>query len=153
MRERMPDLALRTTFITGFPGETDEEFQTLLDFIRKIEFDHVGVFPYSFELGTAAEPLGDPIPEELKEKRVEEIMRLQEGISLKRNQRFIGKILEVLIEGEGDGISVGRSYRDAPEIDGLVIVEDLAEVGKIVPVQITGALTHDLMGKMITKKG
>ncbi len=153
MRERMPDLALRTTFITGFPGETNEEFQTLLDFIREIEFDHLGVFPYSFELGTAAEPLGDPIPDELKEQRVEEIMRLQEGISLKRNQRFIGKTLDVLIEGEGDGISVGRSYRDAPEIDGLVIVEDLAEVGKIFPVQITGALTHDLMGKMTTKKG
>lgn len=153
MRERIPDLALRTTFITGFPGETDAEFQTLLDFIREIEFDHVGVFPYSFELGTTAEPLGDPISCEVKEERVAEIMQLQESISLKRNQRLIGKTLDVLIEGEGDGISVGRSYRDAPEIDGLVIVEDPAEIGKIVPAQITGALTHDLMGKLVNKKG
>jgi ribosomal protein S12 methylthiotransferase len=149
MRDRMPDLALRTTFITGFPGETEDEFRALLDFMLEIEFDHVGVFPYSFELGTTAEPLGDPIPEEVKQQRVKEIMLLQEGISLKRNQHFIGKTLDVLIEGEGDGITVGRSYRDAPEIDGLVIVENLAEVGRIVPVQITGALTHDLMGKLI----
>lgn len=151
MRERIPNLALRTTFIVGFPGETEGEFQTLLDFIQEIEFDHLGVFPYSFELGTAAEPLGDPIPNEEKERRVEELMRLQEGISLKRNQRMIGNKLDVLIEGTGDGISVGRSYRDAPEIDGLVLVEDLAEIGGIVPVQITGALTHDLMGKLIKK--
>lgn len=153
MRERIPELALRTTFITGFPGETDEEFQTLLDFIQEIEFDHLGVFPYSFENGTAAEPLGDPIPNKVKEERVEEIMRLQEGISLKRNQRFIGRKMDVLIEGAGDGITVGRTFRDAPEIDGLVIVEDLAEIGKIVPVQITGALTHDLMGRLIQKNG
>ncbi len=153
MRKNIPNLALRTTFIAGFPGESDDEFQTLLDFIQEIEFDHVGVFPYSFELGTAAEPLGDPIPNDVKERRVADIMQLQESISLKRNQRFIGKTLDVLIEGEGDGISVGRSYRDAPEIDGLVIVEDLAETGKIVPIQITGALTHDLMGKLLNKKG
>ncbi len=152
MRRQIPNLALRTTFITGFPGETEREFQTLLDFIREIEFDHLGVFPYSFEVGTTAEPLGDPISEKEKEKRVEEIMHLQEGISLKRNQRMIGNQLDVLIEGNGDGISVGRSYRDAPEIDGLVIVEDIAEIGEIVPVQITGALTHDLMGKLIEKK-
>lgn len=151
MRKRIPSLALRTTFITGFPGETEDEFQTLLDFIREIEFDHLGVFPYSFESGTSAEPLGDPIPNEEKERRVAEIMHLQEGISLKRNQRLIGNQLDVLIEGNGDGISVGRSYRDAPEIDGLVIVEDIADVGEIVPVQITGALTHDLMGKLIKK--
>ncbi len=151
MRKRIPSLALRTTFITGFPGETEDEFQTLLDFIREIEFDHLGVFPYSFESGTSAEPLGDPIPNEEKERRVAEIMHLQEGISLKRNQRMIGNQLDVLIEGNGDGISVGRSYRDAPEIDGLVIVEDIANVGEIVPVQITGALTHDLMGKLIKK--
>jgi len=151
MRKRIPNLALRTTFITGFPGETEGEFQILLDFIREIEFDHLGVFPYSFEQGTAAESLGDPIPNEEKERRVAEIMHLQEGISLKRNQRLIGNQLDVLIEGNGDGISVGRSYRDAPEIDGLVIVEDLADIGEIVSVQITGALTHDLMGKRIKK--
>ncbi|MBP9040321.1 MAG: 30S ribosomal protein S12 methylthiotransferase RimO, partial [Anaerolineaceae bacterium] len=96
MRKRIPSLALRTTFITGFPGETEDEFQTLLDFIREIEFDHLGVFPYSFESGTSAVPLGDPIPNEEKERRVAEIMHLQEGISLKRNQRMIGNQLDVL---------------------------------------------------------
>ncbi len=148
LRERLPDIALRTTFIVGFPGETDEEFQALLDFMSEIRFDHVGVFPYSFEVGTSAEPLGDPIPQVLKEQRVEQLMRLQEPISLKNNQRFIGKELDILVEGEGDGITVGRSYRDAPEIDGLVIIESPAEVGSIVPVRITGALVHDLVGQI-----
>ncbi|HPS42319.1 MAG TPA: 30S ribosomal protein S12 methylthiotransferase RimO [Anaerolineaceae bacterium] len=147
LRKRMPDIGLRSTFITGFPGETDEEFNTLLDFLREIEFDKVGVFPYSFEQGTAAEPLGDPIPEQVKLDRVKELMLLQESISLKRNQSLIGKTMDVLVEGEGDGILVGRSYRDAPEIDGLVIVEGTGEVGKLLKVQITSALTHDLIGQ------
>ncbi len=146
LRGLLPGLALRTTFIAGFPGETEEEFQQLLDFIREIEFDHVGVFPYSFELGTRAEPLGDPVPEAVKAERVKELMLLQEGISLRRNQKMIGQVLDVLIEGEGDGISVGRSYRDAPEIDGLVLIEEPANVGEIVKVRITGAMTHDLAG-------
>ena len=147
LRKRMPDIGLRSTFITGFPGETDEEFNTLLDFLREIEFDKVGVFPYSFEQGTAAEPLGDPIPEQVKLDRIKELMLLQESISLKRNQSLIGKTMDVLVEGEGDGILVGRSYRDAPEIDGLVIVEGTGEVGKLLKVQITSALTHDLIGQ------
>jgi len=146
MRSRMPDLALRTTFIVGYPGESEADFQLLIDFVREIEFDHLGVFPFSFESGTASAPLGDPIPEEEKLRRVEEIMTMQESISLKRNQQQIGKTFDVLIEGYGDGISVGRSYRDAPEIDGLVFVEDKLEVGEIKPVQITGALKHDLFG-------
>lgn len=151
LRKRMPDIGLRSTFITGFPGETDEEFNTLLDFLREIEFDKVGVFPYSFEQGTAAEPLGDPIPEQVKLDRVKELMLLQESISLKRNQSLIGKTMDVLVEGEGDGILVGRSYRDAPEIDGLVIVEGTGEVGKLLKVQITSALTHDLIGQPAKK--
>ena len=151
LRKRMPDIGLRSTFITGFPGETDEEFNTLLDFLREIEFDKVGVFPYSFEQGTSAEPLGDPIPEQVKLDRVEELMLLQESISLKRNQSLIGKTMDVLVEGEGDGILVGRSYRDAPEIDGLVIVEGTGEVGKLLKVQITSALTHDLIGQPVEK--
>lgn len=149
MRRAMPDLAIRTTFIVGYPGETDAEFNTLLDFIREIRFDKVGAFTFSFESGTSSEPLGDPIPETLKQERLQELMRVQEGISLARNQAWIGKPLDVLIEGQGDGISVGRSYRDAPEIDGLVIVENEVVVGQIVPVQITGALTHDLTGRII----
>jgi len=146
MRSRMPDLALRTTFIVGYPGESEADFQLLIDFVREIEFDHLGVFPFSFESGTASAPLGDPIPEEEKFRRLEEIMTMQESISLKRNQQQIGKAFDVLIEGYGDGISVGRSYRDAPEIDGLVLVEDKLKIGEINPVQITGALKHDLLG-------
>jgi len=146
MRARIPWLALRTTFISGYPGESAAHHQELLDFIRETAFDHLGVFPFSFESGTASAPLGDPIPAEVKLQRVEEIMRLQEGISLQKNQRFVGKTIDVLVEGHGDGISVGRSYRDAPEIDGLVIIDEEAQVGEIVAVTVTGALIHDLSG-------
>src|SRR5512136_2156592 len=112
MRLAMPDLALRTTFIVGYPGETAEEFQTLLDFVTEIRFDRVGTFQFSFEHGTASEPLGDPVPAEVKEERYDRLMALQQGISLERNQRFMGKNLDVLFEGYGDGVSIGRSYRD-----------------------------------------
>ncbi len=149
MRKAMPDLALRTTFIVGYPGETEEEFQKLLDFVETVKFDHVGTFTFSFEPGTSSEPLGDPIPEEVKQERLGRLMTLQEKISLGKNQAWIGNKLDVLIEGSGDGISVGRSYRDAPEIDGLVIVEEELETGQILPVQITGAMTHDLSARVI----
>ena len=152
LRDRMPDLALRTTFIVGYPEETEHSFEMLLDFVKEIRFDRVGVFEYSFEPGTAAEVLGDPIPKHIKEERQEKLMITQQGISLAKNQAQIGKSLDVLIEGkgevEGSGeiISLGRSYRDAPEIDGMVIVEgDLME-GEIVPVRITGAMVYDLSG-------
>ncbi len=150
MRKRIPGLALRTTFIAGFPGETEADLQLLADFITEVEFDHLGVFPFSFESGTSSAPLGDPIPDEVKQQRVKEIMLLQESISLKKNQRLIGQTLDVLVEGYGDGLSIGRSYRDAPEIDGMVLVEDKLPEGAIVPVQITGALVHDLLGKPVT---
>jgi len=149
MRQAMPDLALRTTFIVGYPGETEDEFQTLLDFITEIKFDRVGVFPFSFEPGTTSEPLGDPIPKEMKEERVARVMQLQETISLTRNQALVGKRLPVLIEGIQKGVAVGRSYRDAPEIDGMVFAEGKAELGQIVPVVISGALVHDLTGSVI----
>lgn len=149
MRTIIPGLALRTTFIVGYPGETEEEFQELLDFVQEIRFDHVGVFPFSFEPGTASEPLGDPIPPEVKEERLQRLASIQEKISLERNQSFVGQTQQVLIEGYNDGISVGRAYHDAPEIDGLVFVEGEAEVGKLVPVQITGAMVHDLTGRLL----
>ncbi|MCX6056006.1 MAG: 30S ribosomal protein S12 methylthiotransferase RimO [Chloroflexi bacterium] len=149
MRKAMPELAIRTTFIVGYPGETDQEFDVLLNFMREIKFDHVGVFPFSFEIGTSSESLGDPISESVKGARLGELMRLQQGISLKKNQTWIGKRMDVLIEGQGDGISVGRTFRDAPEIDGLVLVEKEIEVGRIVPVMINSALAHDLTGTSI----
>jgi ribosomal protein S12 methylthiotransferase len=146
MRTVMPDLALRTTFIVGYPGETEEEFEALLDFVEEIRFDRVGVFTFSFEAGTASEPLGDPVPLEVKEERRRRLMTLQQRISLERNQAFVGRSLPVLVEGHGDNLTLGRSYRDAPEIDGLVIVEGEIPVGELVPVRITGALPYDLSG-------
>jgi len=163
MRTAMPDLALRSTFIVGYPGETEGEFQALMDFVGEIRFDRVGTFQFSFESGTPSEPLGDPIPAEVKQERYDRLMKLQQGISLKKNQSLIGKVLDVLIEGEGDGLLVGRSYRDAPEIDGMVIIEDSAQwkgrptkealIGKIIPVRITGAMIYDLSGKVDTQSG
>ena len=153
MRTAIPDLALRTTFIVGYPGETDEEFQTLMDFVTATRFDKVGAFKFSFEPGTTSEPLGDPIPAELKEERWQRLMEAQQQISLERNQSFVGKILDVLIEGSGDGISMGRSYRDAPEIDGLVIVEGEVPAGQMTQVRITGAMTYDLSGVVVNPAG
>jgi len=157
MRQAMPDLALRTTFIVGYPGETEAAFQTLLDFAAEIRFDRVGAFQFSFEPGTTSEPLGDPIPAEVKQERWERLMELQQGISLERNQAQVGRILDVLIEGrgevegEGEPIAIGRSYRDAPEIDGVVLIEGDIPEGELVPARITGALTYDLTGTVEIK--
>ncbi len=150
MRQAMPDLALRTTFIVGYPGESETEFQTLMDFIEDIRFDRVGAFQFSFEPGTASESLGDPVPAEVKQERYERLMERQQAISLERNQAFVGQDLEVLIEGQGDGLSLGRTYRDAPEIDGMVIIEAEIPVGELLPVRITGAMPYDLSGMVLT---
>lgn len=162
LRTRIPHLALRTTFIVGYPGESEEEFQALVDFVTSVRFDRVGVFQFSFERGTASEPLGDPIPPEVKQERWERLMEIQHQISLEINQTFIGKTLDVLIEGHGEAqadgsrkkshISLGRSYRDAPEIDGYVIIENHAPIGEIVPVRITGALPYDLNGIILPQE-
>jgi len=151
VRSVMPEIALRTTFIVGYPGEDEKAFQNLVDFVQDIQFDHVGIFAYSFEPGAPSEPLGDPIPEHVKQERLEHLMQIQAEISLARNQRFIGKTIDVLVEGldEANQIAIGRSYRDAPEIDGLVIIEGLAPVGKLAAVQINSAITHDLVGKLL----
>ncbi|MCJ7676242.1 MAG: 30S ribosomal protein S12 methylthiotransferase RimO [Anaerolineales bacterium] len=149
MRRSMPDLALRTTFIVGYPGETEAEFETLLAFVEEMRFDRVGAFTFSFEPGTTSEPLGDPVPPAVKDERRDRLMALQQTISLRKNQSFVGRTLPVLIEGQGDGLSLGRSYRDAPEIDGMVIVEGEAPVGTMVPVRITGALPYDLSGTVM----
>ena len=154
MRSALPKLAIRTTFIVGYPGETDKEFQTLLDFIQELRFDRVGAFQFSFEPGTTSEPLGDLVPAEVKEQRLERLMELQQTISLQINQSYVGQTLDVLVEGQDNGIAIGRSYRDAPEIDGMVFIEsngskkpaELPAVGGLVPVKITGAMTYDLTG-------
>jgi ribosomal protein S12 methylthiotransferase len=146
MREAIPDLAIRTTFIVGYPGETKEEFQTLLDFVKEIRFDRIGTFQFSFEEGTESASLGDTVPIDLKQERYEVLMELQQGISLQVNQSYVGRTLDVLVEGYSDNLSIGRSYRDAPEIDGLILVEGQLEPGQIVPVRITGAMEYDLTG-------
>ncbi len=154
IRSLMPEISLRTTFIIGYPGEDEVAFQNLIDFVQEVRFDHVGAFPYSFEPGTPAEPLGDPISEDVKIERLEYLMQVQGEISLERNQQFIGEIMDVLVEGvdEKNDISIGRSYRDAPEIDGLVVIKGLAPIGEIVQVKINSAITHDLVGELITSE-
>jgi ribosomal protein S12 methylthiotransferase len=144
MRVAMPRLAIRTVFIVGYPGETDEEFQTLMDFVEEMRFDRVGAFQFSFEPGTTSEALGDPVPVEVKEERYQRLMVAQQPISLQINQSYVGQTLDVLIEGHNKGLSVGRSYRDAPEIDGMVLVEGKIPIGEIIPVKITGAMEYDL---------
>ncbi len=148
LRRAMPDIALRTSFIVGYPGETEEEFQALLDFVQEMAFDKVGVFTYSREQGTPAAALPGQLPAEIKEERYRRLMELQQSLSLAKNQEMIGRVLDVLVEGCGDGFSLGRSYRDAPEIDGLVMVSGELPVGEIVPVRITGALEYDLIGEI-----
>jgi ribosomal protein S12 methylthiotransferase len=151
LREAMPDIALRTSFIVGYPGETEEEFQALLEFINQIAFDRVGIFTYSCEEGTKAAELPEQIPQQTKEERYERAMALQQEISLSKNRQFIGRDLQVLVEGVGDGISVGRSYRDAPEVDGIVVVHGELPVNEFASVHITEALQYDLVGHALNK--
>ncbi|HNS50958.1 MAG TPA: 30S ribosomal protein S12 methylthiotransferase RimO [Anaerolineae bacterium] len=149
LRAAIPDLALRSTFIVGFPGETDAEFEALVAFLEEMRFDHAGVFCYSLEEGTAAAALPGAIPEPVKTERREWLMGLQQQISRERNVAQIGRTLEVLVEGQGDGLAVGRTYRDSPEVDGLVFFPGEVDAGAIVPVQITGAAEYDLFGEAL----
>ena len=146
MRAAIPDLAIRSTFIVGYPGETEEEFSALEEFIRVTRFDRAGAFQFSFEPGTSSEPLGDPIPPEVKQERYDRLMEIQQNVSLQVNQSYVGKTLKVLVDGYNDGLSVCRSYRDAPEIDGYVFVQDELKVGEFAQVKITGAMAYDLEG-------
>lgn len=155
MRAAIPNLCVRTTFIVGFPGETDQEFAGLMKFVDDLQFDRVGVFNYSFEPGTPSGDMPNQVPDEVKEQRREALMMKQQQISLVKNQRFVGKTMLTLIEGHDDEkeLSVGRTYRDAPEVDGLVIIDGLAPIGEIVPVKITGAMEYDLEGTVEMDEG
>ena len=156
MRTAMPDMALRSTFIVGYPGETEEEFAGLLDFLNAIQFDKVGVFAFSPEPGTVAWDLAGQVAADVKEARRERVMAAQQRISLIRNQAQVGRTLEVLVEAHGEltgrkgPVSLARSYRDAPEVDGLVIIPGALPVGKMARARITGALEYDLMGEKET---
>jgi ribosomal protein S12 methylthiotransferase len=144
-RQAMPDAVLRTTFLVGYPGETEAEFQGLLDFMEVVQFDRVGAFTFSPEPGTPAFDLPHQIDEAAKQERWERLMAFQQPISLKRNQQMVGQKLDVLVDGAGDGVSIARSYRDAPEIDGYVVVEKELPVGQMMPVLVTGAMEYDLV--------
>jgi ribosomal protein S12 methylthiotransferase len=169
LRAAMPDLALRTTFIVGFPGETEDEFQSLLEFLEEQQFDRVGIFEYSQEQGTPAGAMHPQVKRQVKARRRHEAMLMQQRISLQKNRAFIGQTLDVLIEGVGelvtskssramreaehhcgDCISIGRSYRDAPEVDGIVIVQNELPIGKFARVKITQASEYDLIGEPVS---
>lgn len=153
LRSEIPDIVLRTTLITGFPGETEDEFEHMLDFVDEMEFDRLGVFPYSPEEGTKAAEMEDQVPDEVKEQRRDAIMELQQEISAGAAADRIGEEMSVLIEGYlyEEDIYVGRTYMDAPKVDGNVFVRSEEEMisGDIVPVRITGANEYDLMGDVI----
>ncbi len=152
LRESLPDAVLRTTFIVGFPGETDEQFEHLIEFVQRHEFDHVGVFTFSPEEGTPAFDLPNPVPPEIMEARRDRLMSIQQPIAHRRNRREIGRIVDVLVEQEhpGRGIKIGRSARFAPDVDGLVYVQGEARLGSLVPVRITDADIYDLHGEVAT---
>jgi len=152
IRTRVPRIALRSSFIVGFPGETEEAFGRLADFVREQEFDRVGVFTYSLEENTAAFDLPGQVPERVKRARRSRLMELQAEISLKKNRALIGQELEVLVEGSVPGRATrmrGRSRSQAPDIDGSVFFRGDAAPGEFVTVRIDKALTYDLSGRMI----
>lgn len=152
LRREIPDLALRTTLISGFPGETEEDHETLMRFIDDMEFDRLGVFTYSQEEDTPAAAMEDQIPEEVKEERRAEAMELQQEISLEKCQDMIGRTVLVMIEGKvaDENAYVGRTYRDAPGVDGYIFINTDQELmsGDFVHARVTGALEYDLMGEL-----
>jgi len=149
-----PGMAIRTSFIVGFPGETDEQFQELCDFVKSQKFDRIGVFKYSDEDTALSFGLDGRVSEEVKQERYHTLQVLQQKISLKKNREYIGKTLDVLLESEEPGGMVGRSFRDAPDIDGNVLVKMAPRErrahppGSFVRVRITGASEYDLSGKL-----
>lgn len=152
LRSEIPDIVLRTTLITGFPGETDEDHQELMEFVDEMEFDRLGVFTYSAEEGTPAEKMTDQVPEELKEERRDELMELQQEISLEKGNDRIGQELMVMIEGKvaGESAYIARTYGDAPKVDGYLFVQtgELMMTGDFARIHVTGALEYDLIGEL-----
>lgn len=147
-REMMPDVAIRTTFIAGYPTETEEEFEELKAFVKEARFDRMGVFPYSPEEGTAAEQIGDDVPQEEKERRVSELMAIQEQISLEKNEAKVGRTYKVIIDRREDDYYIGRTEYDSPEVDDEVLIPAIKtlEIGQFYQVTVTSALENDLYG-------
>jgi ribosomal protein S12 methylthiotransferase len=153
LRDAIPDICLRTTLITGFPGETQEDHEELMAFVDTCEFDRLGVFTYSQEEDTPAAQMPDQIPEEVKESRQAELMELQQEIAFDKAESMVGRELEVMIEGQvaGENAYIGRTYRDAPDVDGYIFIntEETLISGDFARVRVTGALEYDLIGELI----
>lgn len=152
LREAIPDIALRTTLISGFPGETEDDHEELMEFVDEMEFERLGVFAYSAEEDTPAASFPDQVPDEVKEDRRGEIMELQQEISFEHSQSMIGRTLEVMIEGKvaDENAYVGRTYMDGPGVDGMIFVQTGEELmsGDFVRVRVTGAMEYDLIGEL-----
>ena len=152
LRREIPDIALRTTFICGFPGETQEDHEELMEFVDEMEFERVGVFTYSAEVDTPAYSYPDQIPEKVKEERRADVMELQQEIAFEHCENMVGKVLDVMIEGKvaDEPAYVGRTYMDAPNVDGLIFVnaDEMLMSGDFVRVKVTGANEYDLIGEV-----
>lgn len=155
LRREIPDIALRTTLITGFPGETENDHREMLEFVDEMEFDRLGVFPYSQEEGTPAAEMPDQIPEETKLSRRDAVMELQQDIAFEKSEGQVGRILTVMVEGmvEDGSAYAARTYMDAPEVDGYLFIQtdENLMTGDFVRVRVTGALEYDLMGEIVNE--
>ena len=153
LRREIPDITLRTTLITGFPGETEEQHEELMTFVDEMEFDRLGVFTYSPEEDTPAATMPDQIDESVKEDRQADLMELQQEIAFELAENMVGKEVLVMIEGKvaDENAYVGRTYKDAPNVDGLIFVEsdELMMSGDFAKVRVTGALDYDLIGELV----
>lgn len=156
LRERIPDIAIRTTLITGFPGETDEQHEDLMQFVNDMEFDRLGVFKYSCEEDTPASTFPNQVPEEVKEERFNALMELQQEIVFDNQEELVGKEIECIIEGKiaDDDVYVGRTYMDAPNIDGLIFINSDYDLmsGTFVKVRVTAAAEYDLIGEIVEEE-
>ncbi len=152
LRARIPNIIIRTTFIVGYPAEKEKDFEELCEFVRETKFDRLGVFTYSKEEGTSSFILGDPVSEEEKKRRLEVLMEIQKEISAEKNKELLGTRLRVLVENRENGYYVGRSYRDAPEIDGDVLIpaESNINIGNFYDVEFYDYDDYDVFGKLIT---
>ncbi len=151
LRERIPGVTIRTTFIVGYPNESDENFNELCEFVKEVRFDRFGVFTFSVEENTSSFILGDPVPEEVKNSRRDTLMEIQKNISLEKNSEYVGKTLDVLVESVEGDFYIGRSYRDAPEVDGEILIpkeEDVLNLGEFYSAEVYDYSEYDLFAKI-----
>jgi ribosomal protein S12 methylthiotransferase len=156
IRKGVPGIVLRTTVLVGHPGETEEDFEELLDFLRDVRFEHLGAFVYSPEEGTESADQDGPVPEDVARTRHHEVMALQQSIAFARNREMPGRVVESIVDGpaDGGGVHPGRTYGDAPDIDGAILIRGrMLAPGAIGPVRVTGAEGYDLQGEWVGPDG